>query len=360
MTGSSISLLRIIEALVDQNKYDIYIVLPTKEGPINDSLARHKIKIYAFTKYSSEGKLNKLFAFLVYFLTYTLILIKVRPAIVYSNTLTNIGEVIISRLMGAYTLVHSHEGKNFIDKHGLLVKLKIADFFTSEYIAVSQYSLKSLEIFTNQNSHKSIVYNGIRKQDKRKLPFGFGNTVRLSVIATIDRNKSQLTAIKALEILLKSSFFKFQLNLFGKITDKEYYKELISYIEVNSLTHYVYFYGEFAMQQAMYGQTDVLLITSLDETFSLTALEALISSIPIVASNVGGIPEVIENNISGLLFEAGNFKELSEHIFHLLIDESLRSRLIESGYKQASEKFNIDSAVNKISYIFDKAFNLNK
>lgn len=353
MTGSSISLLRIIETLASQNKYDIYAVLPSIKGPINESLAKHKIKVYAFTKHDDGGKLTRLSTFLIYFLNYTFTLVKISPAIVYSNTLTNIGEVIISRLMGIYTLVHSHEGKKFIEKHALLIKL--ADFFTSEYIVVSQYALKSLETFTKQKSHKNIVYNGIEIREKKNPLFCKENTIKLSVIATIDRNKSQLTAIKALKLLLNATSFKFRLNFFGKIANEEYYQELINYINANNLTNHIHFHGEIAKQHEMYEQTDILLITSLDETFSLTALEALIASVPVVASKVGGIPEVIENNVSGLLFKAGDFKELSEHISHLLANDSLWSWLIENGYKQAIEKFSIDSTVKKVSSIIDKA-----
>ena len=352
MTGASINLCRIIEKLVLEGRYHIDIFLPSKKGPIHDLLLSYNVKIYIFDKHGSGNILNKLLTRVIYFSKYTLVLYKIKPTIVYSNTLMNIGEVIITCLMGIYTLVHAHEGKEIIQKYSLLIKL--ADYFTSEYIVVSEYALKSLQNCTWRKTHKNLIYNGLKITEHTIPSFDTSTIINLSLIATIDRNKSQLTAIKALEYLLKSSSFKLKLNFFGKIADKIYYEEIMEYITKNDLAQYVHFHGEVINKNEMYSQTSILLITSLDETFSLTALEASILSIPVIASNVGGLPEVIENKVTGILFEVGNFVELSQYITQLIVNESFRNKILDTAYYRAAEKFNIDLTFEKILLIIDK------
>ena len=73
------------------------------------------------------------------------------------------------------------------------------------------------------------------------------------------------------------------------------------------------------------------------EVLHLSVLEAMAYGKPVVASNVGGIPYVVENGTTGLLFECGNVKELAEKIIVLLRDEELRKKMGEAGRERAKE-----------------------
>ena len=63
------------------------------------------------------------------------------------------------------------------------------------------------------------------------------------------------------------------------------------------------------------------------ETFSLTVVEAMAMGCPLVAPRVGGIPEIVDDGVNGLLFEAGNAGDMAEKICRLLEDRSLAARL---------------------------------
>ena len=355
MTGSSITLFRIIEKLILLNQYNIHISFASKSGPMLDLFKQYDVKIYSFDKHGMGGVFKKLLARILYFIKYPFFIYKLQPDLVYSNTLMNIGEVVLSRCVGVKILVHSHEGTKIIQKYAPLIKFE--DYFVSKYITVSNYALKSLERLSNQQDNKCIVYNGINPLNQRIAIFPKTEIIQLSVIATVDRNKSQLIAIKALKDLLPSVSFPIKLNLFGKIADTKYYEELQKYIKSQNLVDCITFHGEVTNQSLMYEQTDILLITSLDETFSLTALEAMNVSVPIIASNVGGLPEVIENNVSGLLFEVGNFQELSKHIRKVIVDDLLRKQFINKGHARIIEKFAIDLTSKRVSTIIDNMIN---
>jgi len=82
---------------------------------------------------------------------------------------------------------------------------------------------------------------------------------------------------------------------------------------------------------------DVCVFPSRYEPFGIVLLEAMASGKPVVASKVGGIPFVVEDGKTGLLFERGNVEVLAEKIIMLLRDEELRKRMGEAGRERAKE-----------------------
>lgn len=78
-------------------------------------------------------------------------------------------------------------------------------------------------------------------------------------------------------------------------------------------------------------------VPSLSEGGGLVNVEAQVAGCPVIASNVGGIPEYVKDNESGLLFQVGNDAELASKIKLILSDISLRNRLITGGFKHSLE-----------------------
>jgi N-acetyl-alpha-D-glucosaminyl L-malate synthase BshA len=81
----------------------------------------------------------------------------------------------------------------------------------------------------------------------------------------------------------------------------------------------------------------VLVLPSRKEGFGLVILEAMRSGIPVVATRVGGIPEIVKDGKNGLLVEKEDPSALAEAIIKVLEDEALRSRLISEGFKTAGK-----------------------
>lgn len=83
------------------------------------------------------------------------------------------------------------------------------------------------------------------------------------------------------------------------------------------------------------GQVSVLLVTSVTESFCLAALEAMACGVPVVAPKVGGLPELIVDNVTGLLFPREQEEVAVEHISGLLGDQFLQRRMSEAGVRHA-------------------------
>jgi len=101
-----------------------------------------------------------------------------------------------------------------------------------------------------------------------------------------------------------------------------------------------------------YSSSDLVLLPSLSENFPVVALEAMSSGKPIIASRVGGIPELVSNNENGILVSPGNVEQLVEALLRLLENEPLRNRFGNMGRKLVEEKYDW----KKIGQLYLKEF----
>ncbi|MBI4689216.1 MAG: glycosyltransferase family 4 protein [Nitrospirae bacterium] len=100
--------------------------------------------------------------------------------------------------------------------------------------------------------------------------------------------------------------------------------------------------------------TDIFVLPSLQEGMPNSLLEAMAFGLPCIASRIGGAVDVIEDGISGILFESGNMSELASAMVRLLKDEKLRKRLGEEARKRIEDSFSIDSIANEYVKLYQK------
>lgn len=101
-------------------------------------------------------------------------------------------------------------------------------------------------------------------------------------------------------------------------------------------------------------KTDVVLIPSLSEGLPNVGVEAIASGCLLVGSNVGGIPEIIKNNVSGLLLEAGNVQEWKTTLEDVIINFDKYQSMIEFSVAKAREDFNANSYPKKLYEMFQE------
>ncbi|OIO72568.1 MAG: hypothetical protein AUJ85_09845 [Elusimicrobia bacterium CG1_02_37_114] len=96
--------------------------------------------------------------------------------------------------------------------------------------------------------------------------------------------------------------------------------------------------------------TDIVTAPSLDEALGLSIIEAMSAGKPVVASDVGGIPEIIDNGIDGFLVPPSDSKTLAASIVKLL--KSDYKKMGETGKKKVLEKFSVEQMVNKYEMLY--------
>jgi N-acetyl-alpha-D-glucosaminyl L-malate synthase BshA len=102
---------------------------------------------------------------------------------------------------------------------------------------------------------------------------------------------------------------------------------------------------------AILPDADVLLVTSETESFCLAALEAAACAVPAVAPRVGGLPEVVRDGVTGLLYPAGDDRAAEHALMSLIVDRPLQSRLGAAARERAT-KFAVDKVVPRYEALY--------
>jgi glycosyltransferase involved in cell wall biosynthesis len=203
----------------------------------------------------------------------------------------------------------------------------------NKIIAVSEFTKRRIiEIHKVNPDNVHVIYNGINKYgenskidpkkfkeeenlpDKKMILFvGRVNDPRKGLYDLIKAFKGVLEEIDAILVVLgsgdKTEFVKLSEDL--KISPNIFFK---GYVDENSLNKF-------------YQSCDVYICPSKLEGFGLTILEAISNGSPVIASNVGAIPEILEDGENGLLVDVDNSNQLNKTICYLLKNESLINRI---------------------------------
>ena len=115
----------------------------------------------------------------------------------------------------------------------------------------------------------------------------------------------------------------------------------------------VLFLGNQDCMEELLPLADVFLLPSSTESFGLVALEAMSAEVPVVVSNVGGLPEVVEHGVTGFLHDPGNTAGFVGSILKLLTRESLRRAMGRRARREAGLRFNVDDMVDRYVQVYE-------
>jgi len=121
----------------------------------------------------------------------------------------------------------------------------------------------------------------------------------------------------------------------------------------SELRERVHWIGQVEDVRPWYKGAHMLLLASENESFGRVAVEAMACGVPVVAARSGGVPEIVRDQIDGILVRAGSANEVYDAVLRLLRDESLRNRLSESGRKRA-EEFSLQRHVHQMMEVFEE------
>ena len=115
----------------------------------------------------------------------------------------------------------------------------------------------------------------------------------------------------------------------------------------------VLFLGNQDCMEELLPMADVFLLPSSSESFGLVALEAMSAEVPVVASNAGGLPEVVEHGVTGYLHDPAHVPGLVTSALKLLTNEPLRRAMGRRGRMRARERFSTDEMVHRYVKVYE-------
>jgi len=117
----------------------------------------------------------------------------------------------------------------------------------------------------------------------------------------------------------------------------------------------VAFLGSFPRIEELLSVTDLFLLTSVQESFGLVALEAMASGVPVIASDAGGIPEVVSHSKTGFLHPVGDVTAMSASAIRLLSDKALHESFAQAARERASTVFSEQTVLPLYEKIYQDA-----
>ncbi len=130
--------------------------------------------------------------------------------------------------------------------------------------------------------------------------------------------------------------------------------EAEAYARDHGFTDHVRFTGKQLDIDAVLACTDVFLLPSATESFGLAALEAMAHKVPVIASRVGGLPEVVRHGVDGYLEPLGDVDAMAEDALTLLRDPVLRRKMGLSAQTRALETFEEKPIVDQYEQVYER------
>lgn len=256
---------------------------------------------------------------------------------------------IAATLAGVPLVVHTVHGLSFHKfvkwpKWGFYWACEMfSSLFCDQITIVNRYYTK---YFRWCSKKVKVIYNGLPFSDFPKpeeTKIKESSHVRILFVGRLDTPKNPMFLLRAAKNIC-SRYHNVSFTLVG---DGEFYDECKDFIVENGLEDRVNLVGWQKDVYSYYKTHHILAIPSIYEAFGLIFVEAGYYSLPTVTTNVEGIPEVVEDGVTGLLCLPTDLQAFEANIEKLLVDDSLRTKLGQNAHNRVVSQFNVDNMSEK-------------
>jgi glycosyltransferase involved in cell wall biosynthesis len=232
-------------------------------------------------------------------------------------------------------------------------------YFATKIIAVSEsvrnfiiqwHRIKPARVVTLYNGIDINKYNGNNKE--QNLLHEFNLQKNFVIIGFIGR----LEEVKGLDYLLEAATVIVKKNkearflIVGEGSQKRFLQQKAQDLGIGK---YIIFPGFREDVDEILAAIDILVMPSISEAFPTAILEAMASKKPVIATTVGGVPEIVVNRETGILIPAKNIESLANAIIDLMQSSEKRSVMGLKGRERVAEHFSIERMVENYENLYD-------
>ena len=282
---------------------------------------------------------------------------QLNPDIVHTRNWAGTDGIIAARLAGIRSVVHSEHGFGSENPTGMNSRRiwlhKWLSRWVKEYICVSTPLKKWLIEQVGVRRPVTQIYNGVDTEVYRPDP---GMRMRrklgisqkafvIGIVASLNAIKEHPTLIEAFKVLRRQESESILL-IVGNGPERSKLESLAG--------HGVFFLGNREDVSEVMRALDVFVLSSVNEGISNTILEAMATELPVVASNVGGNPELTVDGVTGRLFPSGDIEALASELLAYSKSSGLRLRHGSQGGDRAVAHFSIKAMVESYETVWER------
>lgn len=221
----------------------------------------------------------------------------------------------------------------------------------SAYIASSKAIFENLIKLRVTEKKLHLILNGVKTYTAVR-QINTDSSLRIGYIGRISKEKGFSVLLQALNTLKSYSF---SCNVYGE-GESSYLKKVQEFIKNNDLQSHIFFKGYQNDKTKIYADMDLAVQPSYYEAFGISAVEPQLAGIPVVASNVGGLKEIIIDGFNGYLFEPGDWQSLGDKIENIVLNKKELNQLGKNAALFAKKEFHFDTMILKIQKLLNELF----
>ncbi len=240
------------------------------------------------------------------------------------------------------------------------LKLQMMNAGVSRFVAVSNGLRDAIQREGLLNPRKTeVIYNGVdlsryAKAERHDLRHRLG----LADDAILIGSLGNVRPAKGYDVLIKAAsgvierFPNAHFLIAGDIK-QSVMAQLTPLLADARVAKHIHFLGYCNDSADFLAQLDVFLLSSTSEGFSISTIEALATGLPVVATRCGGPEEILQNEVTGLLVEAGLPQAITHGLLQILESEALAQRLAAAGIEHVRDQFGIEAMLSRYCALYE-------
>ncbi len=364
---------------MDRSRFKVKVILPS-EGPFSKELRKINVNVKILhlplnlLRFKRRSELKSFLSLIFYFFSLQIFLLRLRSYLKKNRfhlILTNTMKAHFYGSLAAWLcstpviwrfhdLLSSADFSPWVIKSIIFFgkrfprKILAVSSLTKDYLVKHGLKQDKIEVIYSGIDHELIEIKNVSKNIKDELKLE--NQVKLvGCIGRIIPQKGQHSLLQAIPGVIKEypeTFFLIIGDFFLK--EETYKKELLEMIKKNGIEKSVTFTGFRTDIGDVIRSLDIVVFPSTaPESFGLSILEAMALGKPVIATRVGGVWEMIEDRMNGILIEPNHPEQITEQIIHLLSHKEICDRMGQRAQETVMQKFSLKNCIGEMEKAFD-------
>jgi len=266
--------------------------------------------------------------------------------------------ILVSRRISFFLAFHVTEPFNCRDDRWNYIFAALSRPFKDKYIAIhsSQVDFYCTR-YGLQRQRFSIIHNGVDVQYFSPADIkNHHKILRICHVASLKPLKDQWTLLKAMEELDKS-FKTWELRIIGA-DEANVLASYIKFAQVHKIASKIRFLGAVDDIRRLLWDSDIFVLTSVTEACPMSLIEALAVGLPCVATDVGGIRDIVEDGKEGFLVQVGDYRQIAKYIAFLAFELERRKQMSLAARAKALAHFTFRGMIEKYCHLLNGSLQL--